>query len=125
MSSEHKFAPSVNIALPPDCEGIIRRRVEACKARGEIEVWTTVIHDALWQMRNRGKTKAELRHELEEALLEGINSGPAVKYDREEFRARADAHLSAIHAGLDRNYEPMTEVFQRVIARTLRGVRRG
>ena len=29
-------------------------------------------------MRNRRKTKAELRHELEEAILEGINSGPGI-----------------------------------------------
>lgn len=34
-------------------------------------------------------------------------------------------YIAAIHAGLDRNYRPMTEVFQRVIARTLRGVTRG
>ena len=33
-------------------------------------------------------------------------------------------YISATHAGLDRNYEPMTEVFKHVIARTLRGVRR-
>ena len=34
-------------------------------------------------------------------------------------------YISAIHAGVDRNYEPMTGIFRRVIARTLRGVRRG
>ncbi len=34
-------------------------------------------------------------------------------------------YIAAIHAGLDRNYRPMTEVFRRAIARTLRGVTRG
>jgi cell filamentation protein len=34
-------------------------------------------------------------------------------------------YISAIQSGLDRDYEPMAEIFQRVIARTLRGVRGG
>lgn len=102
LSSEHKFGPSINVSLPSDCEELIRQRVDASKARGEIEVWTTVIHGALWQMRNRDKTKAELRHELEEALLEGINSGPAVKYNREEFRARAETHLQEFRVARER-----------------------
>lgn len=37
-------------------------------------------------------------------------------------------YIAAIHAGLDPNYEPMTSVFRKVIARTLRthaGIRRG
>ena len=33
-------------------------------------------------------------------------------------------YIEAIHAGLDRNYEPMIEIFDRVIARTLRGIKR-
>lgn len=88
--------------MPADCENLVRHRIAAAAARGEIEVWTTDIHDALWEMRNRGKTKAELRHELEEALLEGINSGPAVKYDREEFLTRAEAHLQEFRVARER-----------------------
>ena len=29
-------------------------------------------------------------------------------------------YIAAIHAGLDRDYDPMTAVFRRIIARTLR-----
>jgi len=79
MTDRQRTLPlSVNVSLPAECEDFIQHRVAAAEGRGRVEVWTTVIHDALWQMRNRGKTKAELRHELEEALLEGINSGPGI-----------------------------------------------
>jgi cell filamentation protein len=62
------------------------------------------------------------------ATLMGLQAGlPALNFSgvRGDERRR---YIAAIHAGMDRNYEPMTAVFGRIIARTLRahvGVRRG
>ena len=59
------------------------------------------------------------------AVLMGLQAGlPALDFG--EVRGlEKRRYIGAIQAGLDRNYEPMTELFERVIARTLRGVRLG
>jgi cell filamentation protein, protein adenylyltransferase len=62
------------------------------------------------------------------ATLMGLQAGlPALNFSevRGEEKRR---YIAAIHAGMDRNYEPMAAMFGRIIARTLRahvGVRRG
>jgi len=62
------------------------------------------------------------------ATLMGLQAGlPALNFSGvhgEEKRR----YIAGIHAGMDRNYEPMTAVFERIVTRTLRGhaeVRRG
>ncbi len=58
------------------------------------------------------------------AVLMGLQAGlPALDFGGIRGLEKR-RYIGAIHAGLDRNYGPMTEVFQRVIARTMRGVRR-
>jgi cell filamentation protein len=62
------------------------------------------------------------------AMLMGLQAGlPALNFSgvRGEEKRR---YIAAIHAGMDRNYMPMTAVFERIVTRTLRGhaqVRRG
>lgn len=53
------------------------------------------------------------------AMLMGLQAGlPALDFG--DIRgAEKRRYIAAIHASLDRDYEPMTEVFRRVIARTL------
>ncbi|MFI5398985.1 MAG: type II toxin-antitoxin system ParD family antitoxin [Candidatus Binatia bacterium] len=92
---------SVNVSLPAECEELIQQRVAAAEARGQVEVWTTVIHDALWQMRNREKSREELRQEIEQAMLDGINSGPAIPVTPafcRNMRARARRRHKEIEA---------------------------
>jgi len=53
------------------------------------------------------------------AVLMGLQAGlPPLDFGSVRGLERR-RYISAIHAGLDRNYEPMIEVFNRVIARTL------
>ena len=59
------------------------------------------------------------------AMLMGLQAGlPPLDFSgiRGQEKQR---YIGAIHAGLDRDYDPMTAIFGRIIARTLRGVRRG
>ena len=59
------------------------------------------------------------------AVLMGLQAGlPALDFGGIRGLEKR-RYINAIHAGLDRDYEPMTEVFRRVITRTMRGVRRG
>jgi cell filamentation protein len=58
------------------------------------------------------------------AVLMGLQAGlPPLDFGG-IHAAEKRRYIGAIHAGLDRNCEPMTEIFRRVIARTLRGVKR-
>lgn len=65
---------ALSISLPLEYEEILRERIATAEARGEIGVRTTIIHGALWEMRNRGKTRAEIRQELNDAIQEGVDS---------------------------------------------------
>jgi cell filamentation protein len=59
------------------------------------------------------------------AVLMGLQAGlPALDFGGIRGLEKR-RYISAIQAGLDRDYEPMTEIFQRVIARTMRAVRGG
>ncbi len=56
------------------------------------------------------------------AMLMGLQAGlPALDFSgvRGQEKKR---YIAAIHAGLGRDYEPMTEVFRRIIARTLKAI---
>jgi len=58
------------------------------------------------------------------AMLMGLQAGlPALDFSgvRGQEKKR---YIAAVHAGLGRDYEPMTEVFRRIIARSLSGIRR-
>jgi len=58
------------------------------------------------------------------AVLMGLQAGlPALDFGGIRGAER-QRYIEAIHAGLDRNYEPMMEIFDRVIVRTLRGIKR-
>lgn len=86
-----ELPPSVNVSLSPECETLVQRLVATADSRGRIGTWTTVIHDALWQMRTRSKSPDELRGELEQAILDGVNSGPGIPVTEEfwkEMRTR-------------------------------------
>lgn len=81
---------SLDVTLPEDVEQLIAARVAPEKG----DVWTTIIHGALWEMRTRhigqDAARAELERELLEACAsldrdEGIEITPAWKA---EFRAR-------------------------------------
>lgn len=87
------FRPSVDVDLPPEAEAFIARRIAAAEARGEIEVWTLVIHAALWQMRNSRMTRDELRTELENELLAALDS-PAL--DGEQVMADIRKRLETL-----------------------------
>jgi cell filamentation protein len=39
--------------------------------------------------------------------------------------AKKREYIAAVHAGLSRDYDPMTKVFREVIARTLKSVAKG
>ena len=53
------------------------------------------------------------------AVLMGLQAGlPALFFDKLSGRKRQQ-YFAAVHAGLDRNYEPMAEMFSAVIQRTL------
>lgn len=53
------------------------------------------------------------------AVLMGLQAGlPALYFDRLSGRRRR-GYFAAVRAGLDRNYEPMVELFSAVIERTL------
>lgn len=119
---------SVNVSLPVRCEALIERRLAAADARGQIESWTTIIHDALWEVRNRGKTKAERRRELEEAILEGINSGPGIpvtpafwKNMRARLRRRHKKIEAARAEGLVGNLRLPKELFAFIQEETASG----
>jgi len=54
------------------------------------------------------------------ATLMGLQAGlPPLEFGGIGGRAR-QRYIAAVHAGLDRNYGPMAEVFRAVISRTLR-----
>jgi cell filamentation protein len=54
------------------------------------------------------------------AVLMGLQAGlPPLDFGGIRGRMR-QRYIAAVHAGLDRNYAPMTEIFRSVIARTLR-----
>lgn len=54
------------------------------------------------------------------ATLMGLQAGlPALDFGGIGGRVR-QRYIAAVHAGLDRNYVPMTEIFRAVIRRTLR-----
>lgn len=55
-----------------------------------------VIHDALWQMRTRSKSPDELRRELQQAILDGVNSGPGIP-ETDQFRKERRARLLRHH----------------------------
>jgi len=58
------------------------------------------------------------------AVLMGLQAGlPALDFSGVRGKER-QRYIAAIHAGLGGDYEPMTEVFRRIIARSLRAVRR-
>ena len=89
---------SVDVSLPEDVEKLIARRV----AQEEGEVWSTIIHDALWQMRTgligRDAAQAELQAELLEACT-SPDRGESVEITPEwwdELRARVADHSSQI-----------------------------
>lgn len=53
------------------------------------------------------------------AVLMGLQAGlPALYFDKLSGRRRRE-YFAAVRAGLDRNYEPMAELFSAVIERTL------
>ena len=56
------------------------------------------------------------------AMLMGLQAGlPALDF----FGVRGQEkkrYIAAIHAGLGKDYEPMTEVFRRIIARSLKRI---
>jgi cell filamentation protein len=55
------------------------------------------------------------------ATLMGLQAGlPPLDFGGIRGRVR-QRYIGAVHAGLDRNYAPMAEIFRAVIARTLRG----
>ncbi len=57
------------------------------------------------------------------AMLMGLQAGlPALNFSgvRGEEKRR---YIAAIHAGMERNYRPMTAVFERIVTRTLRVTR--
>lgn len=57
------------------------------------------------------------------AVLMGLQAGlPALDFGGVRGLEKR-RYIGAIQAGLEGNYEPMTKLFERVIARTLRGVR--
>src|SRR5690554_5517195 len=68
--------PSVDVSLPPEAEAFIAKCIAAAERDGDCEVWTTVIHEALWRMRSDQMTEEELQAEFDEAIEEGLNSGP-------------------------------------------------
>jgi cell filamentation protein, protein adenylyltransferase len=54
------------------------------------------------------------------AVLMGLQAGlPALDFGGVRGKVK-QRYIAAIHAGLDRNYVPMTEIFRAVISRTLR-----
>jgi cell filamentation protein len=54
------------------------------------------------------------------AMLMGLQAGlPALDFGGVRGLEKR-RYIAAVQAGLDRNYEPMTGVFRRIIARTLR-----
>ena len=58
------------------------------------------------------------------AVLMGLQAElPALDFSGVRGKER-QRYIAAIHAGLDGDYEPMTEVFRQIIARSLRDVRR-
>jgi len=58
------------------------------------------------------------------AVLMSLQAGlPALDFFGVRGKER-QRYIAAIHAGLGGDYEPMTEVFRRIIARSLRAVRR-
>lgn len=63
---------TVNVELPEDVEAIIAAHV----APDGGSVWTTIIHGALWEMRARAMGREAAKRELDEELLEALQSGP-------------------------------------------------
>ena len=58
------------------------------------------------------------------AMLMGLQAGlPALDFGGIRGEKRRQ-YIAAVHAAVGRNYAPMTEIFRRVIARTLRAVAR-
>jgi hypothetical protein len=83
---------SVQVDLPEDVEVLI----EAHTAPEEGEVWTTVIHGALWEMRTRQISRDAARAELEAELVEAcasVDRGEGIEVTPEwweELRARCE-----------------------------------
>jgi hypothetical protein len=61
---------SVEVDLPTDVEAIIA----AHEAPDEGEVWTTVLHGALWEMRARGMGREAVNRELHDEISEALGS---------------------------------------------------
>ena len=59
---------SVDVTLPSDVEQIITER----QRRDDGEVWTTIIHAALWETRTRTMSEVELRMDFKADLYPAI-----------------------------------------------------
>ena len=83
---------SVEVDLPTEVEAIIA----AHEAPDEGEVWTTVIHGALWEMRGRAMGAEAVNRELHDEISEGLASvdrGEGVEATPEwwkQFRIRCE-----------------------------------
>lgn len=61
---------SVDVTLPLEVQDVIAAHV----APEQGEVWTTIIHGALWEMRAREMGREAARRELEQEILVGLES---------------------------------------------------
>jgi len=119
------FAPATRVpGLMQEFEGGALREYTPCR-----------FHDAEEQAHALAVVHAELVliHPFREgngrcarilAMLMGLQAGlPALDFSGVRGKEK-QRYIAAIHAGMGRDYKPMTEVFRRIIARTLNGIRR-
>jgi len=91
MMEEHSPLRRMKLVLPRELSRFIEEQV----SQGTYDCDTEVIVDALWLLRQKVTTPEERRRELEQALLEGLQSGAAEPWSQAEMLAQCQAYAAA------------------------------
>ena len=77
----------MNINLTPQLEAMIRQKVDS----GMYNSASEVVRDALRLMDEKDRLRGAQLEQLRQEIQEGLNSGPATAWDREEIKRKGRA----------------------------------
>ena len=77
----------MNVNLTPQLEGMIRQKVDS----GMYNSASEVVRDALRLMDEKDRLRAAKLEQLRQEIHEGLSSGPATAWDREEIKRKGRA----------------------------------
>ena len=85
----------MNISLTPKLEEMIRQKVDS----GLYNSASEVVRDALRLMDEKDRMRATKLDQLRQEIHEGLSSGPATAWDREEVKRNGRAKRAAKTVG--------------------------